>query len=172
MTVVVRVGDHVRPLVVWAGDRTQTADKLVAGFERFERRQHFLDEERTRFKAEIDVPIGRVVMTGTCRWPLDKEIFFSTPDGLVPMSYADAMDHLDPNPVRIADRAAQRVLDAHADEAGLPRTLTRFVGPHTLVAGVQAVGNSLAYAERCTARQAWWRRATLAEARAWDAGRT
>lgn len=105
VTVVVRVGDDIRPLVVWAGDRTRLGDRLVTGFDRFERRPHFLDEAKTRWKAEIDVPVGRVVTTGTARWPLDREIFFSTPDGLVPLSYADAMDHLDPDPTRVADRA-------------------------------------------------------------------
>ncbi|MGU3286074.1 hypothetical protein [Methylobacterium mesophilicum] len=168
----VRIGDDVRPLVIWAGDRTRLEDRLVTGFDRYERRPHALDGEQTRFKAEVDVPVGRIVTTARSRWPMDGEIFLATPDGLQPLSYEAAMDHLDPDPQRVIDRAAQRVLDAHADEAGPPKSLTRLVGPHSLVEGVQAIGNAIGYAERCTARQAYWRRATLAEARAFEAGRT
>jgi hypothetical protein len=166
VTVVVRVGDDVRPLVVWAGDSTQTSDRLVTGFERYERRPHYLDAERTRFKAEVYVPVGRIVTTARSRWPGPGEIFLATTAGLKPLSYDDAMDALDPDPTRVADRAAQRDLDARADAACLPKALTRFVGGHGLVEGIQPIGHSHAFAERCTARQAFWRRATLAEVRA------
>lgn len=161
--VIVRVGDDVRPIVLWSGTRTHLEDRLVGGFERYAREQHWIDPERTRWKVAVHVPVGHVVTTTKARFPIDGEIHVATPDGLSPLSYADAMDALDPDPARIADRAAQREHDAAADAAGLPATLTRFVGAHTLQNGVHRIGNSAYFAERCTARQAYWRRATRAE---------
>ncbi|WP_342108714.1 hypothetical protein [Methylobacterium sp. SI9] len=163
LRVIVRVGDDIRPAIVWAGTRTHLEDRLVGGFERYAREQHWIDEARTRWKIAVHVPIGSVVTTTKARFPIDGEIYLATPDGLSPLSYADAMDALDPDPLRIANRDAQREHDRLADAAGLPMQLTRFVGRHDLQNGVHRVGNSAYFAERCTARQAYWRRATRAE---------
>lgn len=172
VTVVVGIGRDVRPLIVWAGDRTKPEDRLIAGFETFPRRPHFLDEAKTRWKAEVDVPVGRVVTTGRGRWPIDGEIHLATAAGLQPMSYVEAMDHLDPDPQRIADRAAQRAHDTAADLARLPHDLARFVGRHAFQNGVHPIGNSYYFAERCSQRQAYWRRATRAEVKALNASVT
>lgn len=166
VTVVVGVGRHVRPVVVWAGDRTRKEDCLVAGFERFERRPHLVDADRQVWKAEVDVPIGRVVTTSASKWPGSDDLFLATAGGLERISYEQVFDMLDPDPIRIAERAAQRAHDAAADAERLPRELARFVGAHGLRNGVHAHGQSYVYAERCTARQAYWRRATRAEAEA------
>lgn len=163
LTVVVRVGEDIRPVVLWSGTRTHLEDRLVGGFERFAREQHWIDEARTRWKVAVHVPVGSVITTTKARFPIEGELFLATASGLAALSYADAMDALDPDPVRIADRAAQRAHDAAADAAGLPATLTRFVGAHSLQNGVHATGDSFYFAERCTARQAYWRRATRAE---------
>lgn len=148
-------------MLLWSGTRTHLEDRLVGGFGRFAREQHWIDEARTRWKVAVDVPVGHVVTTTKAKFPIEGELFLATPEGLAPLSYADAMDALDP--ARIADRAAQREHDRLADQAGLPMQLTRFVGRHDLENGVHATGDSHYYAERCTARQAYWRRATRAE---------
>lgn len=113
---------------------------------------------------------GAVVTTTRGREPTGREVFLATAADLEALGYDAAWDLLDP--ARAADRAAQREHDRRADEAGLPRDLARFVGAYTLRDGVHRVGNSAYFAERCTAKPAYWRRATRAEAEACEAGRT
>lgn len=166
VTVVLRAGAVLRPVLVWSGTRTRLEDRLVAGFTSFPKRQHFLDEAQTTWKSAHDLPVGAVVTTArNCPW--DDDTFLVGPEGLQPLTREQAWDLLDP--AGAEDRAAQREHDAAADAAGLPATLTRFVGAHTLYNGVHHVGNSYYWAERCTARQAYWRRATRAEVAALNA---
>ncbi len=88
-------------------------------------------------------------------------IFVVEATGLRRIPYDEAFDRLDPDGAE--DRAAQRIHDAAADAEGLPRELARFVGEHGLANGVHRCGNSAYYAERCTRRQAYWRRASREE---------
>lgn len=162
-TLTVELGSGVvcRPVIVWSGTRTQLSDRLVASFERFPGGPIAVDPAGTRWRSSHTLPVGAVMTTTRFREPYDGSIFVVTSTCLEPISYADAWDLIDP--AGAEERAAQRAHDALADEAGLPRELTRFVGAHTLRNGVHATGNSLYFAERCTARQAYWRRATRAE---------
>lgn len=160
VTVVLRAGAILRPVLVWSGTRTRLEDRLVAGFTSYPKRQHFLDEQRTTWKSEHDLPVGAVVTTAR-NTPWDDDVFHVTADGLQAITRAQAWDLLDP--AGAEDRAAQREHDRLADAEGLPRQLTRFVGRHDLQNGVHATGNSFYFAERCTARQAYWRRASRAE---------
>lgn len=160
MVVELRAGAVCRPVLVWGGTRTQLADRLVAGFDAFPKRPKFLDASQTAWRSEHDLPLGAVVTTAS-RALIESELRLVTERGLEPISYASAWDILDP--AGAEERALQRAHDALADEAGLPREFTRFVGAHTLRNGVHGIGKSYYVAERCTARQAFWRRATRAE---------
>lgn len=160
VTIVLRAGAILRPVLVWSGTRTRLEDRLVAGFQAFPKRQHFLDEQRTTWKSEHDLPVGAIVTTARST-PWDDDTFLVGPDGLQAITRAQAWDLIDP--AGAEDRAAQREHDRLADAAGLPATLTRFVGAHSLQNGVHRVGNSAYFAERCTARQAYWRRVSRAE---------
>lgn len=161
--VVLRAGTTVRRVDVWAGTRTQLGERLVTG-RPFPSEQHFLDAARTRWMPAFELPVGEVVTTARGREPAEGTLFLVGEGGLEPIGYAQAWDGVDP------DGAAERALDrehaARADAAGLPRELTRFVGVHGLRDGVHAIGESAYFAERCTARQAFWRRATRAEVEA------
>lgn len=160
ITVELRAGAVCRPVTVWRGTRTQLSDRLVASFDTFPQRPRYLDAACTRWRSEHDLPVGEVITTAA-KELIESELRLVTPSGLEPICYAAAWDLLDP--AGAEDRAVQRAHDAAADEAGLPRELTRFVGVHGLQNGVHPEGNSAYYAERCTARQAFWRRATRAE---------
>lgn len=166
-------GDVCRPVTVWSGTRTQTADRLFPSFDAYPRRPKAIEHAAgTRWRSEHVLPIGggAVVTTTRGREPTGREVFLATAADLEALGYDAAWDLLDP--ARAADRAAQREHDRRADEAGLPRDLARFVGAYTLRDGVHRVGNSAYFAERCTAKPAYWRRATRAEAEACEAGRT
>lgn len=160
VVVELRAGAVCRPVLVWGGTRTQVADRLVAGFDAFPRRQKFLDASQTAWRSEHELPVGAVVTTAS-RELIESELRRVTRAGLEPISYAAAWHLLDPSGAE--ERALHRAHDAFADEAGLPRELSRFVGAHTLRNGVHRAGDSYVYAERCTARQAFWRRATRDE---------
>ncbi|SFM16112.1 hypothetical protein [Methylobacterium pseudosasicola] len=159
-TVVMRAGAILRPVLVWSGTRTRLEDRLVAGFAAYPKRPHYLDAARTTWRSEHDLPVGVIVTTGRSI-PWDDDTYLVTADGLQPLTREQAWDMLDP--AGAEDRAAQRAHDAAADAAGLPATLTRFVGAHSLQNGVHRTVTSAYFAERCTARQAFMRRATWAE---------
>ena len=142
------------PVVIWTGTRTRTEPSLACALQPCGRIDVRLWE----------APIGDVVTDEFGRAPCDSRIFVVEPTGLRRVSRDEAFDILDPPGA--ADRAAQRIHDAAADAEGLPRQLARFVGAHDLRDGVHAVGNSHYFAERCTRRQAYWRRATRAEVEA------
>jgi hypothetical protein len=161
ITVELGSGVVCRPVIVWCGTRTVLADRLVASFERFPGRPKAIDEAGTRWRSEHDVPVGAVFTTTRGREPYDGSLFLVTAAGLEPISYVDAWDRLDP--AGSEERAAQRAHDAAADAEGLPRELARFVGSHSLRNGVHRAGDSFVYAERCTGKQAFWRRATREE---------
>lgn len=160
---VLRTGTTVRRVDVWAGTRTQLGERLVTG-RPFPSEQAFLNPERTRWQPAFDLPVGEVVTTARGREPANGTLFLVGPAGLEPIGYAHAWDRVDP--AGAAERALDRGHAARADAAGLPRELTRFVGAHGLRDGVHRVGESAYFAERCTARQAYWRRATRAEVEA------
>ncbi|MCP1546205.1 hypothetical protein J2W80_006097 [Methylorubrum extorquens] len=158
--VVLPAGSTVRLVDVWSGTRTSLHARLVT-VRPFASVQHFLNAERTRWKAGFDLPIGEVVTTCRVREPAAGQLFLVTEDGLEPLTYAQAWDRVDPTGAE--EGLAEMEHDARAAKAGLPRELTRFVGPHSLQNGVHPIGDSHYYAERCTVRQAFWRRATRAE---------
>lgn len=162
--VVLRAGTKVSRVGVWAGTRTQTRARLVTGWPYYSAGPHFLDEARTKWQPAFDLPIGEVVTTCRVRDPGEGQLFLVREGGLEPLSYADAWDRVDP--AGAAERALDREHAARADASHLPRELTRFVGVHGLKDGVHPVAISHYYAERCTARQAYWRRATRAEVEA------
>jgi len=143
----------VSPLVVWQGTRTRTVPTLAIALRPCRR----VDAPGRVW----DVPVGDVVTTDEGRFPFRHMIYVAEPAGLRRIEFDDAFDLLDPEGA--ADRAAQRAHDALADAEGLPRELARFVGEHGLANGVHRVGNSAYYAERCTKRQAYWRRASREE---------
>lgn len=161
--VILRSGTTVRRVDVWAGTRTQVTERLVTG-RPFPSEPHFLDEARTRWMPTFELPLGELVTTAKGREPAEGTLFLVGEGGLEPIGYDDAWDLVDP--AGAAERALDREHAARADEAGLPRELTRFVGAHTLRDGVHPAGNSYVYAERCTAKQAFYRRATRAEVEA------
>lgn len=165
--VVLRAGTTVRRVDVWSGTRTQTSERLVTG-RPFPSEQHYLDAARTRWQAGFELPVGEVVTTARGREPAEGTLFLVGECGLGPLGYDAAWDLVDP--AGAADRAAQREHDALADRAGLPRELARFVGAHALCDGVHPVGESFYFAERCTARQAFYRRATRPEVEAYRTG--
>lgn len=162
-TVIVELGSGVvcRPVIVWCGTRTVLSDRLVARFERYPGGPIAVDPAGTRWRSSHTLPVGAIMTTTRGREPYDGSLFLVAAAGLEPISYVDAWDRLDP--AGAEDRAVQRAHDALADEAGLPRELSRFVGSHTLRNGIHQAGNSFVYAERCTGRQAFWRRATREE---------
>lgn len=138
-------------VVLWQGTRTRTDVSLANAL-----------RPCRRLDARLwEATVGEVVTDEFGRSPGDDRIFVVEPTGLRRVSRDEAFDVLDPPGA--ADRAAQRVHDALADAEGLPRQLTRFVGAHDLRDGVHRVGNSAYYGERCTRRQAYWRRATRVE---------
>lgn len=159
--VVLRAGAKVSRVGVWAGTRTQTRARLVTGWPYYSAGPHFLDEARTRWMPSFALPLGEVVTTARGREPGEGTLFLVSEAGLEPLGYDAAWDRIDP--ACAADRAAQREHDARAAKAGLPRELTRFVGAHGLRDGIHPIAESFYFAERCTARQAFWRRATRAE---------
>lgn len=162
--VVLRAGAKVSRVGVWAGTRTQTRARLVTGWPYYSAGPHFLAEARTKWQPAFDLPVGEVVTTCRVRDPGEGQLFLVTEAGLEPIGYDAAWDLVDP--AGAAERALDRDHSARADQAGLPRELTRFVGSHGLRDGVHRVGESAYFAERCTAKQAFWRRATRAEVEA------
>lgn len=168
MRVVLRAGTKVSRVGVWAGTRTQTRARLVTGWPYYSAGPHFLDEARTKWQPAFDLPIGEVVTTCRVRDPGEGQLFLVREGGLEPIGYDAAWDLVDP--AGAAERALDREHAARADAAGLPRELTRFVGGHAFENGVHPLGNSFYFAERCTARQAFYRRATRAEVEAFLAG--
>lgn len=158
--VVLPAGATVRQVDVWSGTRTSLHARLVT-VRPFPSQQHFIDEARTRWKAGFDLPLGEVVTTCRVREPGEGQLILVTEDGLEPLTYAQAWDRVDPTGAE--EGLAEMEHDARAAKAGLPRELTRFVGAHALQNGVHPIGESHYFAERCTARQAYWRRATRAE---------
>ncbi len=148
------------PILVWEGTRTRTEPTLVISLRPCRRIDVRL------WEAEV----GEIVTTDTGRFPFRHMLSVVTEDGLAPIDYDEAFDILDPPGAE--DRAAQRIHDAAADAEGLPRQLARFVGEHDLRDGVHRVGNSHYFAERCTRRQAFWRRASRAEVAALGGQRT
>lgn len=159
--VVLRAGAKVSRVGVWAGTRTQTRARLVTGWAYYSAGPHYLDAARTRWQPAYDLPVGEVVTTARGREPGEGSLFIVGEGGLEPIGYDAAWDRVDP--AGAAERALDREHDARADAAGLPREMTRFVGAHAFRDGVHLLGNSFVYAERCTARQAFYRRATRAE---------
>ncbi|WP_375275790.1 hypothetical protein [Methylorubrum thiocyanatum] len=162
--VAVRAGSTVSRVDVWAGTRTQAWERLVTGRPYRSAGQHWLDDARTRWQPAYDLPLGEVVTTCRGREPGDRELFFVTEEGLQPISRADAWRIVDPGDV--TGGLAQMQHDDRAEAAGLPREMTRFIGAHTLRDGVHQIGNSYYFAVRCTAKQAYFRRATRAEVEA------
>lgn len=148
------------PVVIWIGTRTRTEPSLACALQPCGRVDTWLWE----------APVGDIVTNEFGRAPCDSRLFVVEPTGLRRISRDEAFDLLDPPGAE--DRAAQRAHDALADAEGLPRTLSRFVGDHGLRDGVHRVENSHYFAERCTRRQAYWRRASRAEVAAFEAGRT
>lgn len=163
--VAVPAGSTVSRVDVWAGTRTQNWERLVAGRPFHSAGQHWLDEARTRWQPSYELPLGEVVTTCRGREPLERELFLVAETGLQPLSRADAWRLVDPE--GLTGGLAQMMHDDRARDAGLPRELARFVGAHTFQNGVHPVGNSFVYAERCTPRQAFYRRATRAEVEAY-----
>lgn len=164
MRVAVRAGSTVSRVDVWAGTRTQTWERLVSGRPFRVAGQHWLDDARTRWQPTYDLPLGVVVTTCRGREPGDRELHLVTETGLQPITRADAWRIVDP--ADLSGGLAQMQHDDRAREAGLPREMARFVGAHSFRNGVHPIGNSFYFAERCTARQAYYRRATRAEVEA------
>ena len=161
--VVLRAGTTVRRVDVWAGTRTQLVERPVTG--RHSPRQEACRKHvRSPEQPTLDLALGEVVTTARGREPAEGTLFLVGEAGLEPLSYADAWDRVDP--AGAGERALDREHAARADASHLPRELTRFVGVHGLKDGVHPVAISHYYAERCTARQAYWRRATRAEVEA------
>ncbi|MEL6061361.1 hypothetical protein [Methylobacterium sp. DCY52] len=155
-----RAGAVLRPVLVWSGTRTRLEDRLVAGFQSYPKRPHYIDEAQTTWKSAHDLPVGAVVTTAR-QTPWDDDTYLVTPDGLNAITRAQAWDIIDP--AGAEDRAAEREHHHRADLEALPLHLTRFVGHHGFQDGVHPAGNSYYFAERCTRRQAFMRRATRAE---------
>lgn len=153
-TVRVRVRARwLSPLVVWEGTRTRTRPTLAIRLRPCRR----VDAPGRVW----DVPVGEVVTTDEGKFPDPRAIYVVESAGLRRVEYDAAFDLLDPEGA--AERADERAHDALADAEGLPRELARFVGEHAMRDGVHRVGGSHYYEERCTRRQAFWRRASRAE---------
>ncbi|MCE3043354.1 hypothetical protein, partial [Lacticaseibacillus rhamnosus] len=71
----------LRPVLVWSGTRTRLEDRLVAGFQSYPKRPHYIDEAQTTWKSAHDLPVGAVVTTAR-QTPWDDDTYLVTPDGL------------------------------------------------------------------------------------------
>ena len=117
----------------------------------------------TETSTVYELPLGGVVLDF-----MDPRYWLVTREGLVKIDYLAAQDALDPAGAR--RRAISRLLERAAQRMGIHRKLERVQGEHWLRAGVHEYegpdGPAIIYAERITARRAYARVATPAEAEA------